>query len=99
MGFDEYFRISTSWIDTRLLYVANNRELDEILCRRSEKDMAKHIDGYIKSYISYENYLNVQEKYDRVYSPEFLYYAPIVIYRGRPYSLPKSNQFDIKVGK
>ena len=99
MGFDEYFRISTSWIDTRLLYVANNRELDEILCRRSEEDMAKHIDGYIKSYISYENYLNVQEKYDRVYSPEFLYYAPIVIYRGKPYSLPKSNQFDIKVGK
>ena len=99
MGFDEYFRISTSWIDTSLLYVANNRELDEILCRRSKEDMAKHIDGYIKSYISYENYLNVQEKYDRVYSPEFLYYAPIAIYRGKPYSLPKSSQFDIKVGK
>lgn len=80
-AFDKSFRISTKNLDTSKLFVANNRLLNYIIGNMEvNKDLCnKYIAEYLKSYINFEQYIKIRERYDKIYHPEFLYYGNIKI--------------------
>lgn len=80
-AFDKSFRISTKNLDTHKLFVANNRLLDYITgyMGTNREVCNKYISEYLKSYINFEQYIKIRERYDKIYHPEFLYYGDIRI--------------------
>lgn len=77
-AFDRSFRVSTKNLDTSKLYVANNAVLDYILAEIPNGTLLeKYIKDYIASYISFSQYIQIREQYDKEYNPEFLYYDNI----------------------
>ena len=55
-GFDRYFRISTSKLDTTRLFIVDNRQLDFILAYINTKMASEYTQRYIKSYIKYRDF-------------------------------------------
>ena len=79
-GFDYSFRISTSQIDVRRLYVANNYLLDFILAYYNDAEVRdKYIQQYLDSFMAYSTYntLKYRLSKQRNYLAEFLYYGSI----------------------
>lgn len=81
-GFDRYFRVSTSKLNTTKLFVADNSQLDHILGSRDTTETMAHVDQYIKSYVPFRVYLDNKEEYTKLYVPEFLYFGEIEVGRG-----------------
>ena len=78
-GFDRYFRISTTRLDINRLFVADNSQLDYIIAYIGTEECKNYIDKYIKSYITYKEYLRNKEAYNKQYVPEFIYFGKIGI--------------------
>ena len=76
-GFDNYFRISSTKLDTGKLFVADNSQLDMILASKNYERAVVYADNYIKSYIKFDDFLHIKDSYRKQYSPEFLYFGHI----------------------
>lgn len=76
-GFDRYFRISTSKLDTKRLFVGDNSVLDNIIATVNTPESMQYIQKYIQSYMSFEKYVKIKQQYNKMYTPEFLYFGVI----------------------
>lgn len=78
-GFDLFFRISTSRLNTTKLYVADNSVLDKILCYWGTSDAQRYAKRYMESYLSFKRFIDNKEEYMKLYRPEFLYFDSISV--------------------
>lgn len=87
-GFDRSIRISTSWLDTNRLFVADNRYLDLAYFEWMNSRVIgnKYTIAYINSYMTFDEYIKALKTKDKKklpdgYSAEFLYFGCIPLDR------------------
>lgn len=86
-AYDYVVIVDTDDLNTRLLYVADNRLKDQILyeyhrntSEDEKKARLKHlVKEYAKSFITFKDYMEIKESYDKEHYPEFLYFGDIPI--------------------
>lgn len=79
--YDFAFKIPLANLNLNLLYVADNREMDNLLSAynsgKSKEILSEIVQRYIESFVNFETYIKKEEEYNNLYFPEFLYFNDI----------------------
>ena len=76
LNFDYYIKVDVNDLDKEKLFVADCSSRDEILCYGCDEEGINVINRYVKSFVTYEDYIRNNISYE---NPEFLYFDKINI--------------------